>query len=272
MAATGSAGTPHYMAPEMLKTSRHGWILPRLFRHSDSVVTAECRLLPSLAWPARRCSGSCACTATVQLWREGGCLGARLCPVRSRLFLPSVGTRRTNRFVRVCAFRCYAHAHGWDHSAPTALALRSCCAAAGAVVNCTQASVLHGGHLVVSLRRYELCGLRRPFDGNGIMAIMHSICFVRLSAFPNSSAFHRIRLRLICALLIAEAEPSSFGRVNRFYGAVLRLLATLPAPLANLRADRRRILHSSPWCTRDLCTLCRLDYRWDGLGATGIKS
>ena len=185
----------------------------------------------------------------------------------------SVGTRRTNRFVRVCAFRCYAHAHGWDHSAQTALALRSCARQyTGAVVHRTQGSVLEGGHLVVSLRRYELCGLRRPFDGNGIMAIMHSICFVRLSAFPNSSAFHRIRLRLICALLIAEAAPSSFGRVNRFYGAVLRLLATLPAPLANLRADRRRILHSSPWCTRDLCTLCRLDYRWDGLGATGIKS
>jgi hypothetical protein len=187
----------------------------------------------------------------------------------------SVGTAASNQSIALCgfalSFRCYAHAHGWDDR-PHWLFGAAARQYTGAVVNRTQGPTSAGGHLVVSLRRYELCGLRRPFDGNGIMAIMHSICFVRLSAFPNSSAFHRIRLRLICALLIAEAEPSSFGRVNRFYGAVLRLLATLPAPLANLRADRRRILHSSPWCTRDLCTLCRLDYRWDGLGATGIKS
>jgi hypothetical protein len=186
----------------------------------------------------------------------------------------SVGTAASNQSIALCgfalSFRCYAHAHGWDDR-PHWLFGAAARQYTGAVVNRTQGPTSAGGHLVVSLRRYELCGLRRPFDGNGIMAIMHSICFVR-PPFGTARAFHRIRLHLMCALLIAEAAPSSFGRVNRFYGAVLRLFATSPAPLANLRADRRRILHSSPWCTRDLCTLCRLDYRWDGLGATGIKS
>ncbi len=91
MAATGSAGTPHYMAPEMLKTSRHGRILPqwpfppfRFSRYCGMPIASGA----SLACPALQRVVRLHRTVTVQLWREGGCLGARLCPVRSRLFLP----------------------------------------------------------------------------------------------------------------------------------------------------------------------------------------
>ena len=84
-------------------------ILSHLFRFS--VVTAECRLLPSLACP--RCSVSCACTelhlcsygAKADVWALGCVLCVAFvscCVGRSALL------RRFDRFVLFCAFRCLA--------------------------------------------------------------------------------------------------------------------------------------------------------------------
>ena len=156
-----------------------------LFRHSDSVVTAECRLLPWLAWPARRSSVSCACTALqlcsygakADVWALGCVLCVRVCFC--------VGRHASNQSLRavlrlsVPCTRTRLGPLGSDRIGRFGAAARQ--STILAQPNRTQGSVLAGGHLVVSLRRYELCGLRRPFDGNGIMAIMHSICFVRLS-------------------------------------------------------------------------------------------